>query len=223
MMNYAELRKINVNEHVEKKGNLTYLSWAWAVDQLLQRDPQASWDYRWFGEVPYCQVGNSAMVFCTVKAFGVERTAQLPIMDNRNNPIPVDKVNSFSLNTAMQRALAKAIALHGIGIYIYAGEDLPDGEEPKAKPMEQPQKLDISPERLAELVAIAEACEAAYQADDEWGAYGEISVITDPDEKVFVWGRLKHNSRLRSALKRMGEEERAKQKELDQAKEGVAA
>lgn len=227
-MNYAELRKINVNDHVEKKGNLTYLSWAWAVDQLLQRDPAASWDYRWFGEVPYCVIGSTAMVFCTVKAFGVDRTAQLPIMDNRNNPIPVDKVNSFSLNTAMQRALAKAIALHGIGIYIYAGEDLPDGEdakEPKAtsRGMEQPQRLDISPERLNELVAIAEACEAAYQAEDEWGAYGEISVVTDPDEKVFVWGRLKHNSRLRSALKRMGEEERAKQAELDKAKEEVAA
>lgn len=223
-MNYAELRKINVNDHVEKKGNLTYLSWAWAVDQLLQRDPAASWDYRWFGEVPYCVIGATAMVFCTVKAFGVDRTAQLPIMDNRNSPIPVDKVNSFSLNTAMQRALAKAIALHGIGIYIYAGEDLPDGEEPKgAKPLEQPQKLDITPERLNELVAIAEACEAAYQADNEWGAYGEISVVTDPDEKVFVWGRLKHNSRLRSALKRMGEEERAKQKELGAKTEGVPA
>lgn len=223
-MNYAELRKINVNDHVEKKGNLTYLSWAWAVDQLLQRDPAASWDYRWFGEVPYCVIGSTAMVFCTVKAFGVDRTAQLPIMDNRNNPIPVDKVNSFSLNTAMQRALAKAIALHGIGIYIYAGEDLPDGEEPKgAKPLEQPPKLDITTDRMNELVAIAEACEAAYQADDEWGAYGEISVVTDPDEKVFVWGRLKHNSRLRSALKRMGEEERAKQKELDAKTEGVPA
>lgn len=130
---YAELRKVNVSDFVEKKNNLSYLSWAWAVDQLLQRDPAASWEYRWHDNKPFVSIGETAMVFCTVRAFGVERTAQLPVMDYKNRPIP--SPNSFEVNTAMQRALAKAISLHGLGLYIYAGEDLPPGEAPT-----EPQK-----------------------------------------------------------------------------------
>lgn len=128
---YSELRKVNVSEFVEKKNNLSYLSWAWAVDQLLQRDAAASWEYRWHDNRPFVSIGETAMVFCTVKAFGVERTAQLPVMDYKNRPIP--NPNSFEVNTAMQRALAKAISLHGLGLYIYAGEDLPPGEEKAAE------------------------------------------------------------------------------------------
>lgn len=126
---FATLRTINVNDKIEKKGNLSYLSWAWAVDQLLQADPAASWEYRWFGEQPYCVINGTAMVFCTVTAFGLARTSQLPIMDSRNKSIPVERIDSFIVNTSMQRALAKAIALHGIGLYIYAGEDVPEGEQ----------------------------------------------------------------------------------------------
>ena len=116
---------------------LSYLSWAYAVDQLLQRDPTATWDYRFGNDpdtkeaVPYVRIGQTAMVFCTVNAFGVARTAQLPIMDHRNKPIP--NPDAFQTNTAMQRCLAKAIALHGIGLYIYAGEDLPE-EDTKPEP-----------------------------------------------------------------------------------------
>ena len=141
---YADLRTINVNEHIEKKNGLSYLSWAWAVDQLLIRDPAATWDYRVGTDyvrmtetevveqhVPYIRIGETAMVFCTVSAFGVKRTAQLPVMDHRNKPIP--NPDAFQVNTAMQRCLAKAIALHGIGLYIYAGEDIPADDTP-AKP-----------------------------------------------------------------------------------------
>jgi len=118
---YKELSKINVNEHTEKKGNLTYLSWAWAVDQLLSEDPTATWSY---GEP--VSFNDTLMVFCTVKAFDKEMTAQLPVMDYKNKAIP--NPNAMDVNTAMQRCLAKAIALHGIGLYIYAGEDLPEQE-----------------------------------------------------------------------------------------------
>ena len=122
-MKYAELAAINVNEHVEKKQNLSYLSWAWAVDQLLRCDDAAFWEY---GEAK--TYGDTMMVFCTVSAFGRIRTAQLPVMDHRNKSI--SNPDSFQVNVAMQRCLAKAIALHGIGLYIYAGEDIPqeDGE-----------------------------------------------------------------------------------------------
>jgi len=118
-MEYKELRQIDVSKYTEKKNNLTYLSWAWAVDQLLLADPKAHWFYpeyqRWGG--------GTVMVFCTVIANDIARTAQLPVMDYRNKPIA--EPDSFAVNTAMQRCLAKAIALHGIGLYIYNGEDIP--------------------------------------------------------------------------------------------------
>jgi hypothetical protein len=121
-MSYLELRKINVNEHTEKKGKFTYLSWAWAVDQLLQADPMATWDY----QAPM-QFGDTLMVFCSVTAFGKTMTSQLPVLNAQNKAIA--NPDAFAVNTAMQRCLAKAIALHGIGLYIYAGEDIPT-EEP---------------------------------------------------------------------------------------------
>jgi hypothetical protein len=111
--------KINVNDHVEKKNGLSYLSWAWAVSELLKRDPHANWRY----EEPV-RFGETMMVFCTVTAFSKSMTAQLPVMDHRNKAIP--NPDAFQVNTAMQRCLAKAIALHGLGLYIYAGEDLPE-------------------------------------------------------------------------------------------------
>jgi Protein of unknown function (DUF1071) len=121
MSKYAELRKLDVSSKIEKKNGLSYLSWAWACDQLLQQDPMATWSY---GQPVL--FGETVMVFCTVNAFGKSMTAQLPVMDYRNKAIP--NPDAFAVNTAMQRCLAKAIALHGIGLYIYAGEDLPQDE-----------------------------------------------------------------------------------------------
>ena len=123
MITYNEIRKINVNEHTEKKGKFTYLSWAWAVDQLLQLDPMATWDYQ-----PPMQFGDTLMVFCSVTAFGKTMTAQLPVINNQNKAI--SNPNAMDVNTAMQRCLAKAIALHGLSLYIYAGEDVPDEPTP---------------------------------------------------------------------------------------------
>jgi hypothetical protein len=117
-MHYKELRQINVSQHIEKKNGLSYLSWSWALDQLLQLDNDATWEY-----LEPKQFGESLMVFCKVIAFGKSRTAQLPVMDFRNRAIL--NPNAYEVNTAMQRCLAKAISLHGIGLYIYAGEDLP--------------------------------------------------------------------------------------------------
>ncbi len=121
---FHKLRSINVNEHTEKKNGLTYLSWAWAVDQLLQNDPQANWEY-----LEPLRFGETMMVRCAVTAFGKTMVSQLPVMDYRNKPIP--NPDAFAVNTSMQRCLAKAIALHGLGLYIYAGEDLPDGDKPE--------------------------------------------------------------------------------------------
>lgn len=145
MSKYLELRKIDVSEHIEKKNNLSYLSWAWAVDILLQQDALASWEYK-----EPVKFGDTLMVFCTVHAFGKSMTAQLPVMDYKNKAIA--NPDAFSVNTAMQRCLAKAIALHGLGLYIYAGEDLPDGETKK----EEPAKPALDPKLLKESESVLE-------------------------------------------------------------------
>jgi len=123
MKTFNELRLINVNEHTERKGKFTYLSWTWAVDQLLQNDPTATWK---FDEPVY--FAETLMVFCSVTAFGKTMTCQMPVLNNMNKAIP--NPDAFAVNTAMQRALVKTISLFGIGLYIYAGEDLPDEEVP---------------------------------------------------------------------------------------------
>ena len=175
---FATLRKVNVNEFIEKKNGLSYLSWAYAVDQLLQRDPTATWEYQFgqedvaqsgmppaFVSVPYVRIGGTAMVFCTVHAFGVKRTAQLPVMDHRNKPIP--NPDAFQVNTAMQRCLAKAIALHGLGLYIYAGEDLPEEEERKEPPAKKltEQQIKEAKEALANCETLDQLRET-YQSFD---------------------------------------------------------
>jgi len=123
MTKFLELRKINVNEHTEKKGKFTYLSWSWAVDQLLQQDPNATWTY---GDPVY--FAETLMVFCSVTAFGKTMTAQMPVINNQNKAI--QNPDAMAVNTAMQRCLVKAIALHGLALYIYSGEDLPDEDIP---------------------------------------------------------------------------------------------
>jgi len=139
---FEELAAIDVSAKIEKKNGLSYLSWAWAVDTLLRADPNASWEY---GEPKL--FAETMMVYCTVQAFGKYRTAHLPVMDHRNQPIK--NPNSFQINTAMQRALVKAIALHGLGLYIYAGEDLPPSDEEKPKKEREPipakNKLGVRP------------------------------------------------------------------------------
>lgn len=121
---FEQLSRVNVNEHVEKKVNLSYLSWSWALDYILRFDPAASWEYK-----EPVKWGDTVMVYCSVTVKGLIRTAYLPVMDHRNNAIK--NPDSVAVNKAMQRCLVKAIALHGLGLYIYSGEDLPqcDNEE----------------------------------------------------------------------------------------------
>lgn len=152
MKTYSDLKQINVNAQVEKKGKFNYLSWAWAVDQLLMNDPTATWEYK---EPVY--FAESLMVFCSVTAFGKTMTAQLPVMDNNNKPI--SNPNAFAVNTAMQRCLAKAIALHGIGLYIYAGEDLPEVEPVDTAPYIKQIESAVDLDALKKIyIAAVKAC-----------------------------------------------------------------
>ena len=120
---FIELRKLNVSDHIEKKNGLSYLSWSWAVDTLLQQDPNATWE---FPEPKY--YGETVMVYCDVTAFGKTMKMHLPVMDFRNQA--VKNPSSVDINKAMMRCLAKCIACFGIGLYIYSGDDLPDDSTP---------------------------------------------------------------------------------------------
>ena len=128
---FQNLNELNVNEYTAKKGNFTYLSWAWAVRELLKVAPNATWVVHEFEEwhehgsskQPYMKTDTGYFVQVTVTVNMVDRTQVHPVLDNRNQTI--DEPNAFQINTSIQRCLAKAIALHGLGLYIYAGEDLP--------------------------------------------------------------------------------------------------
>jgi hypothetical protein len=141
-----ELLTRNVNEHTEKKQNLTYLSWAWAWAEALKVDPEAAFEvktffYDQYTELPYMTVNGTAMVWVTVTLGGRKRTCFLPVMDHRNKPI--QSPDAFQVNTAIMRCMTKCLALFGLGLYIYAGEDLPeDGEVKEEKKVEkkEPEK-----------------------------------------------------------------------------------
>lgn len=128
-MNQLDLLRINVNEHTEKKNGLTYLSWAWAWTEVLKADPKANWRAELFDGSPLMPVGGTYMVWVTVTMFDKPMTCMLPVLDFRNKPIPTP--NSFDVNTSIMRCLVKAIAMHGLGLYIYSGEDLPHDPEPE--------------------------------------------------------------------------------------------
>ena len=127
---FTELNKIDVNDKTEKKGNLTYLSWAWAWGELKKRHPDAFYTiYENADGLFYHHDGRTAWVKTGVTVNGIEHIEYLPVMDYKNNSITIDRITSTDVNKTIQRSLTKAVARHGLGLYIYAGEDLPDGNE----------------------------------------------------------------------------------------------
>lgn len=139
---FETLNAINVNDKTEKKNGLTYLSWAWAWGEVKKLYPEATFtiyermtDY---GAVNYFTDGRTCWVKTGLTINGLEHIEELPVMDYRNFAIPYDKVTSTDVNKAIQRSLTKAAARHGLGLYIYAGEDLPECETDKKE--EQPKE-----------------------------------------------------------------------------------
>lgn len=140
MENYfSELYKINVNDKVEKKNGLSYVSWPYAWAEVKKRHPDAiytvyenrdGWNYHTDGKTAWVKTG--------VTINGIEHIEYLPVMDHRNRSIPLDAITSFDVNKAIQRSLTKAVARHGLGLYIYAGEDLPEEEAAKEEPKPAP-------------------------------------------------------------------------------------
>ena len=126
---FEVLNAINVNEHTEKKNNLTYLSWAWAWAEVKKHYPDAFYTiYENKDGLNYHTDGRTCWVKTGVTIDGLEHIEYLPVMDYKNQSIGADRVTSFDVNKAIQRSLTKAVARHGLGLYIYAGEDLPETE-----------------------------------------------------------------------------------------------
>ena len=126
---FQVLNSINCNEHTEQKNGLTYLSWAWAWQMVKQNFPDATYTiYENKDGLLYHTDGKTAWVKTGVTINGLEHIEYLPVMDFKNKSITIDQITSFEVNKAVQRSLTKACARHGLGLYIYAGEDLPDGD-----------------------------------------------------------------------------------------------
>lgn len=141
---FSKLNSINCNDKTEKKNGLTYLAWAYAWGEVKKLFPDATYTIYenaqgWF----YHTDGNTCWVKTGVTINGIEHIEYLPVMDFKNRSIPIEQVTSFDVNKAIQRSLTKAVARHGLGLYIYAGEDLPDeGEQQEVQ--SQPSKAVIA-------------------------------------------------------------------------------
>ena len=157
---FEVLNKVDVSKFTEKKGQFNYLSWAYAVRELLKVCPDATWEVHLFDNAdgtkqPYMKNGTGAYVQVTVDVDSVKRTQVHPVLDNRNKPI--EKPNAFEINTSIQRCLAKAIALHGLGLYIFAGEDLPESD-----PLSDAHKYELN--ELASKIKDESLRDGVYQA-----------------------------------------------------------
>ena len=156
---FTRLSAINVSEYVEKKGQFAYLSWPFAVSQLRQFDPVATWQVQRFNGLPYLQTELGVFVEVAVCVKGVSLSQIHPVLDSKNRPILAP--TAFDINTSIQRCLVKAIALHGLGLYLYSGEDLPlASDEPKAedKPVvvATPTPAPATPIRQAKVITISQ-------------------------------------------------------------------
>jgi hypothetical protein len=160
--NYFELlNSINVNDKTEKKNGLTYLSWAWAWGEVKKKFPDATYKiYETTNPQGYvCNYytdGRTCWVKTGVIIQGIEHIEELPVMDYKNKSIPLENVNSFDVNKAIQRSLTKAVARHGLGLYIYAGEDLPEEErnDNKIEQMDEKQLDRIELESKCKMLGI---------------------------------------------------------------------
>ena len=162
---FAVLNGINVKDKTEKKNGLSYLSWAWAWGEVKKLHPDAVYTiYENKDGLFYHTDGKTCWVKTGVTVCGIEHIEYLPVMDHRNNSIPLEKVTSFEVNKTIQRSLTKAVARHGLGLYIYAGEDLPEGEE-KPKKEEAPKKAPVPSKAKPIAPPFCECCGSEIQSE----------------------------------------------------------
>ena len=145
---WETLSSINVSDKTEKKGGLTYLSWAWAWGKLMDNYPQAKYTFsQWkYPDGTYKDVliypDETCMVQCTIEIDEISHKMWLPVMDFRNQAIA--KPNARAISDTKMRCLAKCIAMFGLGHYIFAGEDIPSEEQsPPIKEETAPHKKQL--------------------------------------------------------------------------------
>jgi hypothetical protein len=176
---FAELARVDCSRHVEKKGRFSYLSWPFAVTELLTRHPQATW--RVFEQpdgTPYFATPAGCFVKVGVTVAGVERVQIHPVLDQANRPI--DNPDAFAINTSIQRALVKGIALHGLGLYIYAGEDLPAADAPAAPARTQ------GPRQRSDWVRRIAACRGVAALQGLWSECQRAGELDEPLRAAFT-------------------------------------
>lgn len=185
---FETLNAINVNEHTEKKGNLTYLSWAWAWGEIKKAFPDATYHvYERCSEalggygspVNYFTDGKTCWVKTGMTINGLEHIEMLPVMDFNNRSIPLERVTSTDVNKAIQRSLTKAAARHGLGLYIYAGEDLPE-EEAAAKKNDKPLPDPIGePGAVTSRKVVGADSNGLIYEDEKKPKKAEVSTVTE--------------------------------------------
>lgn len=187
MTNYfTELNNVNVNDKTEKKNGLTYLSWAYAWGEIKKRHPDATYTvYEREDGCIYWTDGRTCWVKTGVTVNGLEHIEYLPVMDTRNKSIPLENVTSFEVNKAIQRSLTKACARHGLGLYIYAGEDLPEEEKTAAVEAAKPDKDLVA--RLEELGGNMEVVAGYYKKT--------VDAVTADEVRAMIERKLKNLAR----------------------------
>lgn len=152
---FEELNNINVQDKVEKKNGLSYLSWAWAWGEIKKRYPQASYTIyerdTEYGPVNYFTDGKTCWVKTGVIVNDIEHIEELPVMDFKNKSILLENITSFDVNKTIQRSLTKALARHGLGLYIFAGEDLPEEEQ---KEIDEENNKAITKEQMETIIKL---------------------------------------------------------------------
>ena len=166
MIDFGQLASVDVSKHVEKKNGLNYLSWCWAWSEIVRKYPDARYEIQMFDGKPYLEDPDLGyMVMTKMVVDGVERIMWLPVMDGANKAMkserytyqvkeykngswtggyiekPVEAATMFDVNTAIMRCLVKNIAMYGLGLYIYAGEDLPPAKPAGKTRLEKIEKL----------------------------------------------------------------------------------
>jgi len=170
---WATLSQVDVSDSIEKKGDLSFLSWSWAWGTLMEHYPQAEYSFQ---EPAEAQRDGSVMVYCTVTIDGLSRQMWLPVMGFKNQAI--SNPDAVQVNKAKMRCLVKCLAMFGLGHYIYAGEDLPSAEADKAA---EQMKQELNPPKMndethAEIVKLMASTKADEQ---EFLKYFNVERISD--------------------------------------------
>ena len=184
---WATLSAVDVSGRIEKKQNLSFLSWAWAWGTLMEHYPQAEYSF----QEPESATDGSLMVFCTVTIDSLSRQMWLPVMDYKNKAIP--NPNAFQLNTAKMRCLVKCLAMFGLGHYIYAGEDLPNAEADRQAEADKKAAEELAEslkpltvEQLSRINGLIEETEADVESFHKYFKVAEIAELTTAQAEVAI-------------------------------------